>query len=70
MSVQETLVPSGAAYFPVADPGATRKYAFLAVPGVGLFLMVDRRPVAVPALKKPLKRRLILGFTPCPVLHV
>ena len=36
MTDSEPLVPLGAAFFPVAAPGETRKYAFLLVPGFTL----------------------------------
>lgn len=36
MSHDEPLVPRGAAFFPVPEPGATRNYAFVLVPGFTL----------------------------------
>lgn len=70
MSLQETLVPSGAAYFPVADPGVTRKYAFLAVPGFTLLAFssaVDTLRIANQLSQKPLYQWRVLSEDGKPV---
>lgn len=70
MAMQETLIPSGAAYFPVASPGATRKYAFLVVPGFTLLAFssaVDTLRIANQLSQKPLYHWQILSRDAAPV---
>lgn len=68
--VQETLIPSGAAYFPVASAGETRRYAFLVVPGFTLLAFssaVDTLRIANQLSQKPLYQWQILSQNGLPV---
>lgn len=66
MSDFETLVPIGAAYFPVSDPGPTRRYAFVLVPGFTLLAFssaVEPLRIANQLSQKPLYMWQILSET-------
>lgn len=70
MSDFETLVPIGAAYFPVPDPGPTRRYAFVLVPGFTLLAFssaVEPLRIANQLSQQPLYRWQILSETGEPV---
>ncbi|MDG1129142.1 GlxA family transcriptional regulator [Seohaeicola saemankumensis] len=71
MSDFEALVPIGAAYFPVPDPGPTRHYAFVLVPGFTLLAFsaaVEPLRIANQLSQRPLYRWQILSETGAPVL--
>lgn len=66
MSDFETFVPIGAAYFPVPDPGPTRQYAFVLVPGFTLLAFssaVEPLRIANQLSQQPLYRWQILSET-------
>lgn len=70
MSNHEPLVPKGAAYFPVGEPGPTRNYAFILVPGFTLLAFasaVEPLRIANQLSQKPLYRWRILSETGEPV---
>lgn len=70
MSTHETLVPAGAAYFPVPDPGATQKYAFLLVSGFTLLAFssaVEPLRIANQLSQLPLYQWRLLSETGEPV---
>ena len=70
MSDFETLVPIGAAYFPVPNPGPTRRYAFVLVPGFTLLAFssaVEPLRIANQLSQQPLYRWQILSETGEPV---
>ncbi|MDE3027367.1 MAG: hypothetical protein KGH84_03080, partial [Paracoccaceae bacterium] len=55
----DPLVPEGAAYFPVPNPGATRNYAFVLVPGFTLLAFssaVEPLRIANQLSQRPLYR--------------
>lgn len=71
MSDFEALVPIGAAYFPVPDPGPTRHYAFVLVPGFTLLAFsaaVEPLRIANQLSQRPLYRWQILSEAGAPVL--
>ena len=71
MSDFEALVPIGAAYFPVPDPGPTRHYAFVLVPGFTLLAFsaaVEPLRIANQLSQRSLYRWQILSETGAPVL--
>ena len=70
MSHGETLVPKGAAFFPVPDPGSTRSYAFILVPGFTLLAFaaaVEPLRIANQLSQQPLYRWRLLSDTGQPV---
>lgn len=70
MSDFETLVPIGAAYCPVSDPGPTRRYAFILVPGFTLLAFasaVEPLRIANQLSQQPLYRWQVLSETGDPV---
>ena len=70
-SAPDTLVPHGAAFFRVADPGPTRSYVFILVPGFTLLAFasaVEPLRIANQLSQKPLYRWRILSATGEPVL--
>ena len=71
MSDFETLVPIGAAHFPVKDPGPTRRYAFVLVPGFTLLAFssaVEPLRIANQLSQQPLYKWQVLSETGGPVL--
>ena len=71
MSDFEALVPIGAAYFPVPNPGPTRHYAFVLVPGFTLLAFssaVEPLRIANQLSQRPLYRWQVLSETGAPVL--
>lgn len=67
---REPLVPPGAAYFPVPSPGATRKYAFVLVPGFTLLAFssaVEPLRIANQLSQHPLYQWRVLSETGAPV---
>ncbi|MDX5350488.1 MAG: AraC family transcriptional regulator, partial [Paracoccaceae bacterium] len=70
MLQNEPLVPKGAAYFPAPDPGPTRCYAFILVPGFTLLAFVsavEPLRIANQWSQKPLYRWRVLSETGEPV---
>lgn len=70
MANQQPLVPKGAAYFRVADPGPTRTYAFILVPGFTLLAFssaVEPLRIANQLSQQPLYRWRVLSETGAPV---
>ena len=64
MSHSEPLVPKGAAFFPVADAGPTRDYAFILVPGFTLLAFasaVEPLRIANQLSQQPLYRWRVLS---------
>ena len=64
MTDSETLVPQGAAFFPVQNPGETRKYAFVLVPGFTLLAFasaVEPLRIANQLSQKPLYQWRLLS---------
>lgn len=62
----EPLVPKGAAFFPVPDPGATRSYAFVLVPGFTLLAFssaIEPLRIANQLSQQPLYRWQVLSET-------
>jgi AraC family transcriptional regulator, carnitine catabolism transcriptional activator len=64
MMQNEPLVPKGAAYFPAPDPGPTRNYAFVLVPGFTLLAFssaVEPLRIANQLSQQPLYRWRVLS---------
>lgn len=71
MSHSEPLVPKGAAYFPVPEPGPTRDYAFVLVPGFTLLAFssaVEPLRIANQLSQQPLYRWRLMSETGGPVI--
>lgn len=70
MAQDNTLVPKGAAYFPVPKPGPTRDYAFVLIPGFTLLAFssaVEPLRIANQLSQQPLYRWRVLSETGAPV---
>lgn len=71
MANEDTLVPNGAAFFPVQMSGPTRNYAFILVPGFTLLAFasaVEPLRIANQLSQQPLYRWQILSETGAPVI--
>lgn len=71
MQTNETLIPEGAAFYPVPDPGPTRDYAFVLVPGFTLLAFssaVEPLRIANQLSQQPLYHWHILSETGAPVM--
>ena len=70
MPAKETIVPIGAAYFPVPEGSATRRYAFILVPGFTLLAFssaVEPLRIANQLSQQPLYQWQLLSETGAPV---
>lgn len=70
MSDHKSQVPKGAAFFPVSNPGPTRNYAFILVPGFTLLAFssaVEPLRIANQLSQQPLYRWRVLSETGAPV---
>lgn len=70
MAEHDPVVPKGAAYFPVPDPGPPQSYAFVLVPGFTLLAFssaVEPLRIANQLSQRPLYRWSVLSETGAPV---